>query len=511
MKKENILIGAFLIAKIWLQFLLVNPAYDLQRDEYLHLDQAFHPAWGYLSVPPVTSWIARLIFLLGGGEIWVRFFPALAGVMTMYVLFKTVRILGGGLFAITLTGMGALFSTMLRLNMLFQPNAIDVLAWTTVFYFLVSYFKTSQHQYLYLLAVTFGLGFLNKYNLVFALAGLVPALLLTENRKIFANKHLYFSALVALVLISPNLIWQYVNGFPVIHHMADLSRTQLANNDIFSFLRSQTLFFLGALPVILAALFSLITCRDFQSFRYMFWSTIFTLMIFIFFKAKDYYAFGLYPILLAFGSVYLEMILSDKVWQKLIKVCLLILPPLSLYPVKDILFPTRSPQYILENAAKFEKLGLLRWEDGKNHALPQDFADMLGWKELAVLVDSVYAGLEDKSHTIILADNYGQAGAVNYYSVHPDLECHSFNADYANWIKPKLTYKHAILIKEEGDEDPQRIQEHALFDTVYLAGVRISPLARESKISVYVLKNAKADINRRIVEEANEAINRFKK
>jgi hypothetical protein len=32
---------------------------------------------------------------------------------------------------------------------------------------------------------------------------------------------------------------------------------------------------------------------------------------------------------------------------------------------------------------RFEKLGLLKWSDGKNHQLPQDFADMQGWKEMA--------------------------------------------------------------------------------------------------------------------------------
>ena len=28
------------------------------------------------------------------------------------------------------------------------------------------------------------------------------------------------------------------------------------------------------------------------------------------------------------------------------------------------------------------KIGLLKWEDQKDHELPMDFADMLGWKEL---------------------------------------------------------------------------------------------------------------------------------
>lgn len=61
-------------------------------------------------------------------------------------------------------------------------------------------------------------------------------------------------------------------------------------------------------------------------------------------------------------------------------------------------------------------MGMLRWEDGKDHQLPQDFADMLGWKELARKTDSLYALLPNQKETIILCDNYGQAGAINFYS-----------------------------------------------------------------------------------------------
>jgi hypothetical protein len=55
MKKLIAVFIAILSIKLALQFLLINPVYDLQRDEYLHLDQGKHLAWGYISVPPVTS------------------------------------------------------------------------------------------------------------------------------------------------------------------------------------------------------------------------------------------------------------------------------------------------------------------------------------------------------------------------------------------------------------------------------------------------------------------------
>jgi hypothetical protein len=48
-----ILLG-FVSVKFILQFVLVNPIYELHRDEFLHLDQAFHPAAGYISVPPFS-------------------------------------------------------------------------------------------------------------------------------------------------------------------------------------------------------------------------------------------------------------------------------------------------------------------------------------------------------------------------------------------------------------------------------------------------------------------------
>ena len=38
-KKTLILIG-FIALKFILQYILISPAYDLQRDEYLHIEQA---------------------------------------------------------------------------------------------------------------------------------------------------------------------------------------------------------------------------------------------------------------------------------------------------------------------------------------------------------------------------------------------------------------------------------------------------------------------------------------
>ncbi|MGV3540023.1 MAG: glycosyltransferase family 39 protein [Rufibacter sp.] len=205
--REAFLLAGLLLLKFLLHYLLVNPAYDLHRDEFLHLDQANHLAAGYLSVPPFTSWVAWLIKALGNTVFWVRFFPALFGALTIWVVWETVRQLGGGLYAKILAASAVLISAMLRLNMLFQPNSVDILAWSLVFYLLIRYVNSRHSRNLLWLGAVVGFGILNKYNLLFLLLGLFPALLLTPHRRIFTNPWMYVAMALAGLLVLPNIIW----------------------------------------------------------------------------------------------------------------------------------------------------------------------------------------------------------------------------------------------------------------------------------------------------------------
>ena len=139
MTKKTIILLGFIILKFALQYILISPEYDLQRDEYLHLDQAHHLAWGYLSVPPVTSWISYLIFLLGNSVFWIKFFPTLFGALTLVIVWKTIELLKGNLYALILGATCVLFSSLLRLNTLYQPNSLDVLCWTAFYYIIIQY------------------------------------------------------------------------------------------------------------------------------------------------------------------------------------------------------------------------------------------------------------------------------------------------------------------------------------------------------------------------------------
>jgi hypothetical protein len=503
MTKRYLLLLAFILLKIVVQYAVIDGSYELHRDEFLHLDQGHHLAWGYLSVPPVTSWIAFLISLLGSGVFWVKFFPAVFGVLTIVVVFKTIETLGGSLFALALGCMAVLFSAILRINTLFQPNSLDVLLWTSFYSVLIKYLQSTRSGWLYIGATIFALGFLNKYNFVFLLLGILPAVLITAHRVVFTRLNFYGAACLGLLLISPNLFWQYNNNFPVFHHLKELAATQLVHVDRVNFLKEQVIFFIGALFIIIAGLYALLFYAPFKKFRLFFWSILCTLTLFLALKAKGYYAIGIYPVYIAFGSVFLGDMLSTG-YKKYLQPLALAVPVLLFIPVYSIGFPNKTPDEIIANPKRYKDFGLLRWEDGKDHALPQDFADMIGWKALAEKVDSICATLPHAEETLLLCDNYGEAGAINYYSKLKKVPAMSFNADYINWFNLKQRITDVVLVKEMDDEDKGRSKEIPIFQRVYLADKRINKFAREPEISIYVLRGAKTDITRRLINEIDQ-------
>ncbi len=504
MSKKTILLCILILIKFVLQYLLINPVYDLHRDEYLHLDQGKHLAWGYESVPPFTSWISLLILKLGNGVFWVKFFPALFGALTIVVVWKAIDALGGNIFALVLGSLAVLLSVMLRLNMLYQPNSFDVLCWTFLYFTFIKYIQTGSTKWLQIAAIGFAIGFLNKYNIVFLLLGLVPAILLTAQRKLFLNPQFYISIGIALLLISSNLVWQYQHHFPVLHHLKTLSATQLVNVNRSDFLKEQLLFFFGSIFVIIAAFVGFKNWAAFKKYRVFGWAFLFTLLLFVYLKAKGYYAIGLYPILIAFGSVYLEYVLKEGRARYLRPVAIIAIV-LFFIPFIKLIFPIFSPGEIAKNNQQLKDLGLLRWEDGKDHVLPQDYADMQGWRELAYKTDSAYKSIGNNENTLVLCDNYGQAGAINYYSIYKNIAAVSMNADYINWFPlNRKEIKNVILVVDVYDDDKERTREKAFFKTVEKSGSIDNPYAREKGTAIFILKDATTSINKILEQEINE-------
>ncbi len=494
--------------KFILQYLVINPVYELHRDEFLYLNQADHLAFGYISVPPFTAFISRLIYLLGGGVFWVHFFPALFGALTIIFAWLIVESLGGSLFSKVLAAAGLTFSLLVRLNILWQPNSFDILSWTIIFYFLIKYIQSEKSIWLMLLAVIVALSFYNKYNVIFLVAGLFVGLVFTYHRKIFTNLSFWKALVLCLILLSPNIIWQVSHQFPVFQHMKVLKANQLDNNSYGGFLISQIEFFLGCLPIILAALVAFIFFKPLKPYRFIGISFVTIIILFTLMKAKGYYSIGIYPVIIALGCYYLDKALSKR-WRTVIFRILLIVNLVIFILTLKLIYPILTPEQIRKNATSFEKMGLLRWEDGKNHNLPQDFADMIGWHEMANKALEAYRMIPvgELDSTLIICDNYGQAGALNYYNRGKMPEAYSFNTDYIYWMPHLNKIKNILLIGKKPSD-----QVIAAFKNFKLTGEVENVEAREHDTKIFLLTGAAdrfTEVFYNIVEERKKKMDIF--
>jgi hypothetical protein len=84
--------------------------------------------------------------------------------------------------------------------------------------------------------------------------------------------------------------------------------------------------------------------------------------------------------------------------------------------------PILSPESLL---AYLDRVGInpSAGETGDQAALPQYFADRFGWENMAKTFADAYHSLPDsfRNECVIIAGNYGEAGAVNYYRAQYDL------------------------------------------------------------------------------------------
>jgi hypothetical protein len=409
--------------------------------------------------PPLLSYLGMISGWLGGSVFWVKFWPSLLGSLTLVVTCLLAAEFGGKRFAQFVAGLCIITGAFLRTHALFQPNVLDIFFWTLFIYFITRYINSGKTKFLWCFCGSLALGFLSKYSLVFVAGSLIITLFLSNHRKLFAEKKFYFAALVALLIILPNAWWQYSHNWPLLHHMQELQETQLKYLSPGDFIKDQLLFFLPAVFVWITGLVWLFKKRQ---WRFLFFTYFLVIIFLLLGRGKSYYALGIYPMLLAAGAVALEKWSAPRTGFRYAMVVFMIGITIPLIP---LLLPVWKPDTLAAFYKKhrIDKLGLLKWEDQQDHALPQDFADMLGWKELAQKTENFFNSLPipEQTNTIIYCRNYGQAGALSYYgSDYFSQHVITDNGSFLLWIPGRLSFDNLVFVGREMPEKDDAVFQH---------------------------------------------------
>jgi len=496
-----ILIFFLAAIKFFLPFFLQSPHYEPHRDELLYLAEGRYVALGFMEVPPMLSVFAWLTNLFGSTMFWIKFWPSLFGALTLIFTCMIVAEFGGKIFAQLIAALGILSGAYVRMHFLFQPNALEILFWTLSIYFLVRFIKTTETKFLYGFVFSLVLSWWSKYSVVFLAAAIVIALLLSRHRFMFLQKRIYAAIFLGLLFILPNVWWQYDNGWPLIFHMRELQETQLKFSNPFGFLTDQLLYLV---PVVFVWIAGLIWLFKQKEWRFLAWIYFLIIALLILGRGKSYYCMGIYPMLLAAGGVAMERVTEKRKWSRLLYVSFILILNLLFIPT---LLPIWEPGKLATFYKKYkiEKTGLLKWEDQQNHPLPQDFSDMLGWEEMAQKVAKAYDrfSAQEKKEVFIFCNNYGMAGAVNYYAPKYNLPpAYSDNASFLYWLPLDKPITHMILVTndpaEQQHEWAKGFQQIIKLDSV------TNFYARERGDYIYLFKGADDNFNRFFKEKIEE-------
>lgn len=407
-KTENLILFLMALGAVIFHIAL-NGQYGFHRDELDFIMNARQLAWGYVSYPPITPLFARIgLEIFGESLRGLRVLPAIAQGVAMILGALIARDLGGKRNAQILTAFVVFIVPMsLFGGTVIMYFAFDYLWWVLVAFFMVRLLATDDPRYWLGVGAGIGFGMMTKYTMAFFVAGLVLAVLITPARKYLKSKWLYFGAALALLIFLPNLIWQIQHKFISLDYLASIHMRDVSWGRADEFLPEQLYLTTNplSLPIWAVGLSLCLFSVSMKRFRMLGWMFLVTFVLFFINKGRGYYTGPAYVMLLAAGVVWFEgwferlggkkrqlgygLLWTTQVIGSLIGIILM--KPIA---------PINSPLW-----------------DVTTGITDDLFTEMVGWQDLTKQVADIYQSIpeSEKPNTVILAGNYGEAGAIDLY------------------------------------------------------------------------------------------------
>ena len=467
--------------------------YGYFRDELYYIACSNHLAFGYVDQPPFVALIAFISTRLFGESLFaIRILSVLAGGLTVFITGNVTKQLGGSLFAQALSALMVMFAPIyLFFFHVLSMNSFDILFWTLAISILVKILRTGDSKPWLWFGAVIGIGFETKISILFLLFGLAFGLLLTPNRKYFKDKYFWLGAVIAFIISLPYLFWEIINGFPTLEFMRNVTSLKNAPLSPLDFLKEQMLYMHPVSFVFsLTALYYLFLTKSGSKFRIFGWMFLAILVFLMSTRSKVYYLAPAFPVLFSFGAIAVESFVKrfNQGWLKPASITLVAV-------LGAVTAPLTLPCLPVEEFINYSKTIGITPEAGERNTvgiLPQHFADMYGWENMAEQVAKVYNSLtpEAQRRCSIYGRNYGEAGAIDFFGKKYGLpNAISGHNSYWHWGYDTTRTQFIIIIG--GDEE-----DHLkTYSEVYIAGMITNKYAMpyESNIPVYLCTGLKVN------------------
>ena len=443
---------------------LTDGRYGYFRDELYFIATSNHLAWGYVDFAPLAAVILRVNRVLFGESLHaLRLLPALAQGAQIVLTGLIARALGGKRFAMFLSGVCVLVApVVLVMGGRYSMNVFEPLLWMGCIYFLLLAINRNQPKLLVWSGVLLGLGLENKHSTAFFLFALVVGIVATSERRLLKSKWLWIAVGIAFLICLPNLIWQYQHDFPTWVDLNNVRKT--GKNTVLpplNLLLQQIMMLNPASALVwIAGLGFLLFHREGKRYRVLGVTYLAFLAVMMALHAKDYYLAPIYPMLFAAGGVYWEELIRRRAGLRWVRVAL----PAFVAALGAVAAPLVIPILPIAKVVPYMKslgIKLPHTETHDSEPLPQHFADEFGWPEMVAAVADVYNAMppDERAKTGILAGNYGEAGAIDFFGARYGLpKSISAHQNYYYWGPRNYTGESLILLQWDLD-DAQRYCE----------------------------------------------------
>ena len=486
------LAGAFFLLHVVTN--LVSP-YGIHRDELLYFAMGRHLRLWHMDFPPAIAILSEIQrFALGDSLVALRMVPALASSAIIVLAALLARELGGGRVAQGFAALAVAASVFFqRAGSLFMPVVLEALWWSAAFYALARLCHTDgpQRRWWLALGLAGGVGLLTKFSVLFLGFGVLVALLATRHRHALLTRWPWVALLVALVVGSPSIVGQITLDWPLIGQMQDLRATQLGHVTVAGFFLTQLMFGPAMLVGAWGGL-ALLLAKGMRPFRLIGWTCLAVWATLVILHGKAYYVGPTYPVLFAAGAVALERVRAPR-WGPALRRAAAVSTAAYGALVVPLGVPIMPPAPLERYIHAIGATESLRDNQRVLGRLPQDYADMLGWPERVAAVAQAFRTLSplERAQAVIIGNNYGEAGALDFYGPRYGLPAVVSAAGSFYYFGPGSRPGSIAVTLGENERGL-----HRLFDSVEAGPHLTNPLTvrEERDLTIYICRGPKGTL-----------------
>jgi dolichyl-phosphate-mannose-protein mannosyltransferase len=425
----------------------VSTRYGYHRDELYFLQAGLHPAAGYVDQPPLTPLAARAATALFGGSLTgLRLLPALLlGLMTMATAAMS-RALGASRAGQVVAALAtAACAEYLAAAHLLSTTTLDFAFWAVTLWCVVRLLGSQDPRWWLAAGACAGAGASAKWTIGMLVAAVAAGVALAGPRHLLRSRYVPLACLLAAAGAAPDVIWQATHGWPNVAVFGALAGQAGHNRAVYW--PAQVIYTgLVLTPLWAAGLAWCLRAAEGRRFRAAGIAAAGCLAGFWLLGGKPYYAGAVYTFLFAAGSVPAGRWLARASARARVPAAAALVASTGLAAVLALpLVPAR-----VLHSVPLQKVNY-------------DLGETIGWPGLTALVAREYWALPppQRAHTVILAANYGEAGAIDRFGPAYRLPpAYSGANNFWYWGPPPATGTGAIAV----NVDPALLRE--LFTSV---------------------------------------------